>query len=99
MNTIDEMMRDIAEMNDGNHPFDVGQPLWVRRHITENQDFTAYISLGFTKTAFGKWQVDVVAEDDIYGPQYTFPVDWMTSIEPYDNTRRIGFTVIDGGRA
>ena len=82
------------------HPYMLGEPLYVRQIDGYPQDPTAYIAQGFTRTAFGKWTVHVVAFDDLYGPQYSLPIDCMTNIEPADSFRRIRpqLKLIQGGK-
>ena len=82
------------------HPYSLGEPLYVRQIPGYPQDPTAYIAQGFTRTAFGKWEVDVVAFDDLYGPQYTLSIDCLTNVEPGNSFRRIGpiLTIIQGGK-
>ena len=83
------------------HPYMLGEPLYVRQVPGYPQDPTAYIAQGFTRTAFGKGEVSVVAFDDLYGPQYTLPIDCLTNVEPVVSFRRIKlqFRVIQGSKS
>lgn len=96
--SVEDRMREVADFpND--HPFHLGEPLYMKKVHGHHQDPTAYIPMGFTKSGWGRWWVDVCPSDDL-GTQYEIPVDWLTNVEPRTGYRAIRpfLIIIQGGK-
>lgn len=102
---IEDHLQEIAVANEF-HPFDIGEPLYMKSIEGYRRDPTTYIAMGFSKSGWGRWWAEVCPSDDL-GTQYSMPVEWLTNIEPRSDYRRINpnvtrtgieLAIIEGGR-
>lgn len=99
MSDVEDRMREIANFPD-DHPYFLGEPLYMKKVEGHHQDPMAYIPVGFTKSAWGNWWAEVSPADDL-SVHYEIPVEWLTNVEDRSGYRAIRpfLKIIQGGKS
>ena len=78
--SYESALRAVANLNK-DHPFHLGQPLWVRPGLTNYPDPYCYIAQAFYRGLFGGWFCMASPEDDPE-TQYPIPCSWLSDTAP-----------------
>lgn len=68
--------------NISDHPYTIGQPLWVRPEIFMYEDEATYIATGFSRGMLGGWMAHIVPENDLSASPEFMPVGYLTDAMP-----------------
>lgn len=65
-----------------NHPYNLGEPLWIRPGIFKTDDHRTYVPIAFWRGIVGGWtaRIIVVGSADTHGEDV--PVGYLTDVMP-----------------
>jgi hypothetical protein len=66
-----------------NHPFRIGQPLFILPSEDFAPDIACYVAIGFSRGFCQGWMAEVVRADDPDAFSFLVPCKWLTDTNPW----------------